>query len=169
MTKTDRKGSAKLKVVSDTAYEVVRLFDAQADLVYRAHTEPELVKRWWGFPDWNWQDCSIDARVGGKWRFSVEKDGMDVSFHGRFTELQRPTRIAQTEIYEGIPGVTQETEEGGTLNTAVLSEEGGVTTLHVHIECYSPEVMKAIFDSGMEGGMQVSYDRMEDLVTRLAA
>lgn len=169
MTRTDRKGSAKFSVVSDTAYEVVRQFDAPADLIFRAHMEPELVKRWWGFPTSQWQECVVEPHVGGRWRFSVKEGDMDVSFHGRFKEIVRPSRIVQTEIFEGMPGVTPDTEEGGTLNTAVITEQDGVTTLHVHVECYSPEILKAIFDSGMEGGAQVSYDRMEELAHQLAA
>ncbi len=169
MTRINRKGSAKLTVVSDTAYELVREFDAPADLIFRAHTEPELVKRWWGFPSFQWLECTIEPWAGGRWRYSAKEGDMEVSFHGRFQEVVRPGRIVNTEIYEGVPGVTTETEEGGALNTNMITERDGVTTLHVHVECFSPEVLKMILDSGMESGMQLSYDRMEELAFQLAA
>lgn len=56
-----------------------------------------------------------------------------------------------------------------TLISTDLSEENGVTTMRAHVECYSPEVMQAVFDSGMESGLQVSYDRIEALLSELEA
>ncbi len=165
--RTNRKGTATLTTVSDTAYQIERKFDAKADSVFRAMTEPQYVKRWWGFPDVEWLDCQIDLRVGGYWRFSVRGDGYEVSFHGHYREIDRPHHMAHTEIYEGMPGGGPDVHEPLTLITTALSEEGGVTTLRARVECYTPEVLNAVLESGMETGLQVSYDRIEDLVPEI--
>ena len=165
----DRKGSATITVVSETADEVVRRFDASAEAVFRALTEPELIKRWWGFPSGRWVECVADVRPGGRWRNAVLDRGQEVFFHGRYEEVDRPRRLVNTEVYEGMPGGGPDVDEPSTLVTTELSEEGGVTTMLVRVECHSPEVLQAILASGMESGMQVSYDRLEDLLPGLAA
>jgi len=163
-TRADRKGSAKVAPVSETAYEIERKFDASAGSVFRALTEPELIKRWWGYEDSESLDCQADLREGGYWRNSLRGDGYVVSFHGRYREIQRPHRLVHTEVYEGAPGGGPDVDEPLTLITTELVEDGGVTTLRAHVECYAPEVMQAVFDSGMESGLQVSYDRLEEVL-----
>ncbi|HET8986075.1 MAG TPA: SRPBCC domain-containing protein [Trueperaceae bacterium] len=166
-TKTNRKGSATVTKVSETAYEISRTFDAKADSVYRAMTEPQYIQRWWGFPDVEWLDCQVDLRVGGYWRFSVKGTGYEVSFHGHYRELDRPHGMAHTEIYEGMPGGGPDVHEPLTLITTRLDEQGGVTTMHAHVECYTAQVLTGILESGMETGLQVSYDRIEELLPEI--
>jgi uncharacterized protein YndB with AHSA1/START domain len=67
-----------------------------------------------------------------------------------------------TEVYEGAP--VPDPDAAGTLNTVTLDEVDGVTTMTVLVQAPSQEVRDAIIESGMEGGMQVSFDRLEDLV-----
>lgn len=64
----NRHGSAVITLPSETEYLITRAFDAPAALIFRAHTTPELVKRWWGFATAEWMVCDIDLRVGGAWR-----------------------------------------------------------------------------------------------------
>lgn len=68
-----RHGSATVVLPSDTTILITRSFDAPAALIFRALTEPELVTRWWGFEDAQWEVCEIDLRVGGTWRYVVRQ------------------------------------------------------------------------------------------------
>ena len=72
-TKTNRKGSATVTIVSDTDFVIERQFDAPARKVFKAYTTPELVKQWWGLDTSQFLVCDIDLRVGGTWRY-VTKD-----------------------------------------------------------------------------------------------
>src|SRR5690606_25059589 len=112
--KQNRKGCATITVVSDTAYEVERKFDASAQAVFRALTEPELIKRWWGFPSGRWVECVADVRPGGRWRNAVIDQGQEVFFHGRYHEVDRPRRLVNTEVYEGVPGGGPDVDEPST-------------------------------------------------------
>lgn len=161
-TTTNRHGSAVITLTSDTEYLITRVFDAPADLVFKAYTTPELVKRWWGFDTGVWLVCEIDLRVGGTWRFVVNDRDMEVGFHGEYREIDRPHRLVSTEAYEGIP----DPDDNASLNILTLDERDGVTTMSVLVQHKSQEDRDAVLASGMEGGMQVSYDRLEDLVTR---
>jgi uncharacterized protein YndB with AHSA1/START domain len=153
----NRHGSAVITVPSDTEIVITRVFDAPAELIFKAWTTPELVKRWWGFETSEWRVCEIDLREGGQWRYVIGERDMEVGFHGEFKEIARPHRIVSTEVYEGYP-------DAGSLNTMTLDEMDGVTTMTTHIQHELKEHRDAQLQSGMETGMQVSYDRLEDLV-----
>jgi uncharacterized protein YndB with AHSA1/START domain len=158
---SDRHGSAVLTLPSDTEYLITRAFDAPTDLVFKALTTTELVQRWWGFETSEWLVCEIDLRVGGKWRYVMRDEGMEVGFHGEYREIEPPHRLVFTEMYEGVPDPGP---DNYPLNTVTLEELDGVTTMTVLVQHTSKEDRDAVLASGMESGMQVSYDRLEDLV-----
>jgi uncharacterized protein YndB with AHSA1/START domain len=154
--------SAVLTFPTDDQILVTREFDAPAHLVYRACTEPELVKRWWHAKRGEVTVAEMDLRVGGKWRFAaVTTDGFEVAFHGEILELIPNERVVQTEAYEGAP------DAGATTNTMTLEEHDGRTTLTVLIQCPSKEVRDAIVESGMEDGLQDAYDLLEEVAQSL--
>ena len=160
-----RKGSATVTTPSDTEILIERVFDAPAHVVYRAYTEPALVKRWWGFESSEWLACDIDLRVGGTWRYVTRDDGVEVGFHGTYHELSAPVRIVHTEVYEGLP--VEDPDAFPAIDTVDFLEQDGTTTLRVHVQMPSKEARDGLLASGMEQGMQVSYDRMEDVLTTL--
>jgi uncharacterized protein YndB with AHSA1/START domain len=155
--------SAVLTFPADDQILVTREFDAPKHLVYRAVTEPELVKRWWNAKRGEVTVAEIDLRVGGKWRSAmVTPDGFEVAFHGEYLEIVPNERVVQTEAYEGAP------EAGATTNTMTLEEKEGRTTITVLIQCPSKKVRDAIVESGMEDGLQDAYDLLEEVAISLA-
>jgi uncharacterized protein YndB with AHSA1/START domain len=158
-------GKAKVTLPAEDQIKVVREFDAPANLVYRAVTEPELVKRWWGAQRGAMTVAEIDLRVGGKWRYVMDaSNGQEVGFHGKFREIVPNERIVQTEAYEGIP----DPDESANVNTMTLVEADGRTTMEVLIQCVNRESRDMQIASGMEEGMQESYDDLEDVAKSLA-
>lgn len=160
-----RHGSATVVLPSDTTILITRSFDAPAALIFRALTEPELVTRWWGFEDAQWEVCEIDLRVGGTWRYVVRQPcesepDREVAFHGEYRELDPPHRLVSTEVFEGVP-------EGEAVVSTTLDEVDGVTTMRVLVQHTCKEHRDRHVESGMEVGMQVSYNRIEDLLRDL--
>ena len=153
----NRHGSAVITLPSDTEILITRSFDAPAELIFKALTTPDLVKRWWGFETSEWLVCDIDLRVGGEWRYVIRESDMEVGFHGEYHEIAAPHRIVSTEIFEGFP-------DAGSVNTMTLDEVDGVTTMTTLVQHELPEHRDGQLASGMEGGMQISFDRLEDLV-----
>jgi uncharacterized protein YndB with AHSA1/START domain len=160
----NRHGSAVVSLPSDTEYRVTRAFDAPAELIFRAWTTPDLVKRWWGFETSEWRVCEIDLREGGTWRYVIVEKGNEVGFHGDFHEIAAPHRLVFTEMFEGVVPLPPRDEY--PVNVMTLEEHDGVTTMTVHVTHKSAEERDAVLATGMESGMQVSYDRLEDLVRR---
>jgi uncharacterized protein YndB with AHSA1/START domain len=157
----NRHGSADVSLPSDREILITRRFDAPAALVFKAWTTPELVKRWWGFDTSEWLVCEIDLREGGSWRYVTrEEGGVEVGFHGEYRTIEAPRRIVSTEVFEGFP-------DAAALDTIVFDERDGVTTMSVTVLHTSQEHRDGHIASGMEGGMQISMNRLEDVVVEL--
>ena len=155
-------GSAVLTLPSDTEILMVREFDAPRDLVFKAYTTPEYVKRWWAGKRGNVTVAEIDLRVGGQWRYVMIADGgFEVAFHGEYREVVPDERLVQTEVYEGMP-------DGEALDTVTFTEEDGRTTLTVLVQHSCKEHRDAHIESGMEGGMQEAMDKLEQVAISLA-
>jgi uncharacterized protein YndB with AHSA1/START domain len=156
--------SAKLTFPSETQILITRDFAARKDLVYRACTEPELVKRWWNAKRGEVTTCEIDLRVGGKWRYVMQTpDGFEVAFHGEYKEIVPNERVVTTEAFEGAP----DPDVNATTNTMTLIEADGVTTLTVLVDCPNEFVRNAIVESGMEEGLQDAYDLLDEVAISL--
>lgn len=157
-------GKAQVTLPADDQIKVVREFDAPAALVYRACTEPELVRKWWGARRGSMTVCEIDLRVGGAYRYVMDAtNGPEVGFHGEFKEIVPNEKIVQTEAYEGIPNP----DASANVNTMTLTESDGRTTMEVLIQAVSKESRDMQIESGMEEGMQESYDDMEEVAKSL--
>lgn len=158
MTTANRHGSATVTLPSEREILITRRFDAPAALVFEAYTTPELVKRWWGFDSSEWLVCDIDLRPGGAWRYVTrEEGGVEVGFHGEYREIEAPHRIVTTEVYEGFP-------DAAALDTVTFEERDGVTTMTINVLHTTQEHRDGHIASGMEDGLQVSMDRLEDVV-----
>ena len=100
---------AQITLPSDREVKVTRTFKAPRALVFRAYTEPALVRRWMlGPPGWSMPVCDMDVRVGGsyRWKWKNDSDGAEFGFFGTFREVQPPSKIVHTERYD--PGTLPE-------------------------------------------------------------
>lgn len=152
---------ATIELPSDTEILITRTFQAPAALVYEAMTTPEHVRRWWGAGHGEVTTCEIDLRVGGAWRFVLTTpDGSEVAFSGEYLELDPPARMVHTERYEAVPG------SSSTITTS-YEEHDGATTMRALCRYESAEARDAVIASGMETGMNASYDAIDALLGTL--
>jgi uncharacterized protein YndB with AHSA1/START domain len=56
---------------------ITRILDAPRESVWKAWTEPEAVKQWWGPKNFTAPHISIDLRVGGRFVFCMRGAGLD--------------------------------------------------------------------------------------------
>jgi uncharacterized protein YndB with AHSA1/START domain len=138
-----------------------RVFQATPDLVYRAHTEADLVRRWWG-GSYEVVVDALEARPGGVWRYlSKSQDGTEFGFHGVFHDLVPGERIVQTFEFEGTPGHV-------LLETMVLTDQGdGTTRMTASSVFQSVEDRDGMIAAGMEGGMKDSLERLDKVLASL--
>jgi len=156
-------GSAKVTLPTDEQILITREFAAPRQLVYKAWTTPELVRRWWSGLRGEMTVAEIDLRVGGAWRYvMVAHGGFEVGFHGEYREIVENERLVYTEVYEG-PWPDGEP----AVITATFEEIDGRTTLSLLTEVDSLQTRDAIIATGMEGGMQEGMDLLEQVAISL--
>jgi uncharacterized protein YndB with AHSA1/START domain len=152
-------GALMVTTPSDRAILMTRLFDAPRRLVFEAFAKPELVQRWLLGPDgWSMPVCEIDLRVGGGYRYVWRKDrtGEQMTLTGTFREILPPERLVHTERFE------DPWYPGEAVITTVFEEQGGRTTMRQTMLLISREARDAVLKSGMETGVERSYQRLEE-------
>jgi uncharacterized protein YndB with AHSA1/START domain len=141
--------------------DVEREFDAPRDLIFRAHTDPELVAQWLGPRRYQMTVERWEVGDGGSWRYTHRgDDGNEYGFHGVFHGTPSPDLMVQTFEFEGAPGHV-------SLDSFTLEDRDGRTLLRGHSVFQSVEDRDAMVEAGMEGGMKEGYERLDELVGRL--
>jgi uncharacterized protein YndB with AHSA1/START domain len=141
---------------------ISRELDAPRELVFRAHTDPELLAQWLGPRRLTMIVDRYEVRDGGTWRF-VHRDaeGNEFGFHGVFHGRPSPDCTVRTFEYEGAPGHV-------SLETLTLEEHGGKTVARTNAVFQSVEDRDAMIESGMESGMNEGFERLDELLARLS-
>jgi len=147
------------EVVDDTHVKITRAFEAPRHLIWRAHTEPELMKKWLLGPDgWVMTVCEIDPTPGGAYRYAWApeegKPGEAFGFEGENLVITPERRLVSTERMSG-------TDLPGTVNDLALDEADGVTLMTLYITYTDKEQRDMILATGMTDGMEASYARLE--------
>ena len=157
-------GNLQVTTPSDREIAMTRVFDAPRHLVFEALTRPELLQRWLlGPPGWSMPVCEVDLKVGGAYRYVWRSDdgGREFGSHGVFREVLPPERFVATEKMDGF--------EGESLVTNSLAEQGGRTTLTLTMRFDSKEARDGALNSGMEKGVAISYDRLDEVLASMPA
>ncbi|MFG1642068.1 SRPBCC family protein [Amycolatopsis sp. NPDC049252] len=138
--------------------EVTREFAAPPAAVFRAHREPDLVKRWLGPADLEMEIFEYDVRSGGSHRYAHRAERGEFFFRGVFHSVEDGSRIVQTFEFEGAPGEV-------SLDVMTFTGLGdGRTRMHNRSVFPSVEARDAALANGMEGGITESYDRLGTLL-----
>ena len=140
---------------------ITREFDAPRELVFRAHTDPELYVQWLGPRELTMTVERFEARDGGSYRYiHKDREGNEYAFHGVNHEVLAPERIIGTFEFEGLP------EKGHViLGTARFEELPGERT-----RLTSQSVFQSVADrdgmlqSGMERGVNEGYERLDEVL-----
>lgn len=146
-------------LVGDREVQAVRIFNASLDRTWRAYTDVDIVKQWWG------RGNPLDVirwefEVGGHWRFVEHSDGETHGFEGRFREITPKERISQTFEWDGMPGHV-------TIDTATFEDLGdGRTRLTTHSHFFTQEERDGMVSMGMAEGQEQSYKALDALFER---
>jgi uncharacterized protein YndB with AHSA1/START domain len=149
-----------LKTEGDTHIIVTRRFAAPPEAVYRAHTEPALIKQWLLGPDgWTMPVCISEARAGGRFRYEWV-NGKGGGFHvtGEYLELTPFSRMVHVErMY--LPEATPDNRVETRFDT-----DGAGTLMTLRMTLPDAKTRAAMLATGMERGMEASYVRLEGLL-----
>ncbi|GAB3501939.1 SRPBCC family protein [Emticicia fontis] len=156
------KSKNETKVVGESGKQeivITREFEAPRELVFKAYTDPELLKQWLGPKGYEMQVDKFDARSGGEYRYiHIGKKGEEYGFRGVFHEVNEPEVITQTFEFEGAKGHVS--LEKATFE-ALPGNRTRVTGLSVFQSIADRDMM---LQSNMETGVREGYERLDDLI-----
>jgi uncharacterized protein YndB with AHSA1/START domain len=139
---------------SDREILVTRVIDAPRTLVWEAYTSPEHLPHWLGPHGATMPVCEIDLRPGGSFRFVSRAGDFELTLTGVYQEIVPPERLVSTDSWGP--------EWPETLNTLILSEQDGKTTISLTVLYPSKEARDAALETGMKEGMSQGFDRLAE-------
>jgi uncharacterized protein YndB with AHSA1/START domain len=139
-----------------------REFDAPKELLWKAHSEPTLIPKWWGPRKYETVVEKMDFKTGGEWRYINKSDEGDFAFYGVYKEIKELESITWTFNFEPIG-------PGHELTETVYFEDlgDGKTKIRTVSHYNSIEDLKGMVESGMEDGAVETWDRLEELAKSL--
>ena len=160
----DQAQAATITTPTEREIRIEREFDAPRDRVFAIYTDPQLIPEWWGPRSITTIVDEMDVRTGGRWRFVArDADGSESAFRGAYREVTPPERIVQTFEWEPMAGHV-------SVETATFEDLGGDRTRVVTTSIFhTTEERDGMLASGMEGGLNETYARLDELLARLAS
>lgn len=157
--------------MSRKEFTVVRTFDAPRDLVWKAHTEAERMRHWWGPKGFTMLKFTLDLKPGGLCHYGMRgPTGMEMWGKLVFREIAKPTRLSYVVSFSDAQGGTTRHPLATTWPLEVLSvldftEHAGKTTLTItgHPINASEIEIKTYDDAheGMNAGFKGTMDQLE--------
>jgi uncharacterized protein YndB with AHSA1/START domain len=149
-----------LNTEGDTHIVVTRHFAAPPEVVYRAHTDPDLIQQWLLGPEgWTMPVCINEATPGGKFRFEWSNGkGHQFSITGEYLELEPHNRIVHVERMH-LPDPTPDNHIETT-----FSAEGDGTLMRIRMTLPDAQTRGAMIETGMASGMEASYVRLDKMI-----
>jgi uncharacterized protein YndB with AHSA1/START domain len=154
---------------------IEKVFEASRALVWKAWTDPELVKQWWGPEGFSAPSVKIDLRVGGKYVYAMqgpagsEWDKVMYSA-GLYKEIVPEEKMVVTDYFsdeDGNPLPPTDFGQGedfpSEMSVTVLFESLSENQTKLTIIYPKPESeahFQAMLKSGMKEGWSSSLDKM---------
>jgi uncharacterized protein YndB with AHSA1/START domain len=142
---------------------ITREFDAPLKLVFKAFTDPKLYIEWLGPRKLTMTLETFEPKNGGSWRYiQKDQDGNEYAFHGVNHEVT-PERIISTFEFEGLP------EKGHVIleTTRFEALSNTKTKLTSQSVFQAVEDRDGMLQSGMEEGVNESYERLDELLEKM--
>ena len=152
---------ALLSTPSDREYRLERVFDAKRERVWKAITEPELIKQWWGRGNRVVIE-RFEFERGGHWRFVEHADQGVHGFEGRYREIVPIERIVSSFEWDGMPAHV-------LIQTLTLEQLADGRTKLVSTGLFHTAAERdGMLNTGMEGGANQSYEALDRVLMALS-
>jgi uncharacterized protein YndB with AHSA1/START domain len=175
----DRLGEQLSKLSGTSAFIISRVFDAPRELVWKAFTEPEHMKQWWGPKGFRVQAAKMDFRPGGSYHYCMRSpDGHDMWGKFAYREITPPERIVFINSFsDEAGGATRHPMSPNwpleMLSIFTFSEHQGKTTLTIQWSPYNAtEVERKTFEDGRQGmhqGWSGTFEQLENHLAKVQA
>jgi uncharacterized protein YndB with AHSA1/START domain len=139
---------------------ITRVYEAPAQAVWEAWTDPDQVARWWGPRGFTLTTHSKDLRVGGSWIYTMHgPDGVDYPNRATYLEVEEGRRL----VYDH--GANDEREALFRV-TVVFSEKDGRTTMQMSMALATPEAAEETKKFIKKAGGNATWDRLAEYLAK---
>jgi uncharacterized protein YndB with AHSA1/START domain len=158
--------------VSQTDRELIfdRIYEAPRELVWKAFTEADRIRKWWGPKACPVSYCTLDFRIGGVWLYSLkcseEAEHWAKSVYQEIEALQRIVYV--TSFVKGRTGELLEGVPSAGMTTILFTVEAGNTRITARIECKTVEDLTALTNMGMIPGYTETLSNLEEYLNELS-
>lgn len=144
-----------------------RVFDAPRELVFKAYSDAEYLKQWWGPKGWTLPVSNMDFRPGGTWHYCMRgPDGTEAWGKAVYREIVAPERIVYSDYFSDAEGNTAAGMPESTA-TVLFTDHNGKTKVTARVQFASAEDLQTTLDMGMSEGMGETFDRLADYLEEL--
>lgn len=160
-----------------TQIEITHTFNAPREIVFKAFTESEHLKNWWGPKGWTFAVSESDFRPGGVFHYSQKPaDGSVMWVKFVYSEISAPEKIIYTSFFSDEKGDIVRAPFNKnwpmeTLNTFTFIEHDGKTTITMNVLPLSPteEEIKTFEDSKemAQEGYRGTLDELKEYLTKI--
>ncbi|MBX3229227.1 MAG: SRPBCC family protein [Labilithrix sp.] len=161
--KPSAKTDTKVELRGDREIVIERTFRAPPRVVFEAWTNPDFVRRWWAPKSMGAEMSEVraDVRAGGTYRYVTRAGDQELAFSGTYSEVTPPSRLVYTMFFEPMK------DAGASVVTVTFEARGEHTHVVSHEVYPSAEARQAAVASGMEDGLRVTYDQLDELVVEM--
>ncbi|RCX17758.1 uncharacterized protein YndB with AHSA1/START domain [Fontibacillus phaseoli] len=146
-----------------------RIFDAPRGLVFKAFTEAEHLKHWWGPRGWTLSVCNVDLREGGAWHYCMKCIDENITdFYGMeswgkavYKEIAAGEKIVYMDYFSDEEG-RESDEMPATEVTLIFEDHDGKTKVTSRGKYDSEEGLQTVLNMGMEQGILETWDRLAE-------
>lgn len=157
--------------VDGKEFSLERVFDAPRELVFKAFTEAEHLKHWWGPRGWILSECKVDFREGGVWHYCMkcvdpnlgDFFGMEAWGKGVYLQIVPDEKIVYMDYFSDAEGNEPEGMPAGEV-TLIFEDHEGKTKVTNRSKYADEESLKTVIDMGMEQGITETWDRLAEHV-----
>ena len=149
---------------------LMRVFNASREEIWKAWTDPEMVKQWWGPNDVTIPECEIDLKVGGKIYIVMEAGEAMGPYKGTLWPMLGTITVLEpnSKLFYSATAWTEGQHEATEIEQTTeitMTEEDGKTTVHVRAVITKAGPAAGMAVQGMEHGFT---QQLEKLNTYLA-
>jgi uncharacterized protein YndB with AHSA1/START domain len=145
---------------TELTLHVERVVPASPGLIFKLHSEPDELARWWGPRGFCVPNIVVDLRVGGQYRIAMQPpDGDPFFLTGEFRRVEPPARLSYTFRYE-----EPDPDDRETIVDFSLREIGNSTEVGVDQGPFLTEARRGLHTQGWTE----TLDRLYELVVNEA-
>jgi uncharacterized protein YndB with AHSA1/START domain len=142
---------------------MIRDFMASPELLFEVWSQCKHLKHWWGPKEWPIDECEMDFREGGIWRYCLRGPNKGDESWGMaiYQKISRPDKIVYKDHFTDAQGNIADNMPDLVISV-VFSRINGKSRQTITVDFDTNEERYRIAEMGMAEGMDSSLDRMEE-------